>query len=174
MITMWQCVLCHCMVNARNFILINPLMCCLLFPLFSLNTKIQVSVTATDLYQISRCSSTLYHCSHLQLDMHLKFCVFSFQWILCIFYSIREFSTFLLHWLWFPLVLACIKTSFCKAKPYTLACITCTLKCQRKFVSSAYECAYQHILSRGSHVPSVLKIGEQSESPYSHGAKQAS
>ena len=46
----------------------------------------------------------LCHCSHLQLDMHLKFCMTSFQWILCIFYFIREFSTFLPHWLWFPFV----------------------------------------------------------------------
>ena len=47
----------------------------------------------TDFYQISRHRSTLFcHCSHLQLDTHLKFCMISFQWILCIF---REFSTFL-------------------------------------------------------------------------------
>ena len=30
--------------------------------------------------------------------MHLRFCMISFQWILCIFYFKREFSTFHLHW----------------------------------------------------------------------------
>ena len=47
-----------------------------------------------------------------------------------------------------------MKTSFCKAKPYILACVACTLP-----VSSV-----RHILSRGNHVPSDLRVGEQSES----------
>ena len=53
-----------------------------------------------------------------------------------------------------------MKTSFCKANPTYWACVA---QCQRKF-SSAREFAHQHILSRGNHVPSVLRVGEQSES----------
>ena len=126
------------------------------------NTKIQVprqsQISTKFADTVAHC---LCHCSHLQI---------SFQWTLCIFYFIREFTTFLLHWLWFPFVLACMKTSFCKAKPYILACVACTLPVPAYVQFGArMRASAQHILSRGNHVPSVLRVGEQSESPVGQG-----
>ena len=93
-----------------NFILINPWMCCLLSPLSSgfrcklwhKDPSFWDCLRSLPNFQttVAHC---LCHCSHIQLDMHLKFCMISFQWTLCIFYFIREFSTFFyvgcdFHW----------------------------------------------------------------------------
>ena len=92
------------------------------------------------------------------------------------FYFIREFSTFLY-------IAACDYHLFSlhedfilQSQPYILACVACTL---HKFSSEllrfsrapgtrlfgAQMRAYQHVRSRENHVPSVLRVGEQSESP---------
>ena len=52
-----------------------------------------------------------------------------------------------------------------QSQPYILACVAGTLPVPAYKFSSARECAHQYILSRGNHVPSVLRVGEQSERP---------
>ena len=133
----------------------------MLFPLFSLDAQHKNPSFHASLSQIStKFADTvplcLCHCSHLHLDIvYLKFCIISFQES-CIFFCIKEFS---LHLLYHGICFSLHEEFILQSQPYWL--VHC--RYQHKF-SSVRECVYQHVRSRDNHLPSVLRVGEQSES----------
>ena len=112
------------LLNARNFILTRSINVMFTIPIVLFRCKTQRSKFPRLSQIFTKFADTvalcLCHCSHLQLDNTILHDFISVNLVYILLYQrVQYFSSTL------AVISICMKTSFCKAKPYILACVAC-------------------------------------------------